>query len=223
MALDDTTPLDGDGYSFGTKVSEICTAIRLLKTNLNAGKLDRLGNGTGGVITDPVTGEVALTGTSRVYRHMWVGASALKPQGASPGFTGVFPHLSFANNLDDEAYYSTHVPYRRAAGTDMIIELLWYYTGGNDAGTCEWNLSYNSVAEGEDPTGAGTAHAEVPTSIATDDTVGKTEFTIPSAALANHDNLGLLLWRDGSDALGKAAIVLGFHITFIMGQLGLAT
>ena len=43
MALDETIPIDGDGIETGTKVDEICAAIRALRASLNAGELDKLG------------------------------------------------------------------------------------------------------------------------------------------------------------------------------------
>lgn len=42
MALDEAVPIDGDGISTGTKVDEICAAIRALRIALNAGGLDSL-------------------------------------------------------------------------------------------------------------------------------------------------------------------------------------
>lgn len=43
MALNELIPIDGDGVSTGTLVSQICAAIRTLRASLNAGELDRLG------------------------------------------------------------------------------------------------------------------------------------------------------------------------------------
>ena len=168
-------------------------------------------------------GELTLVGTARIERHLWVGAEVVKPQGATPGTAGIIPYLSFANNQDNGAYYSIHVPHRRANGTGVKVAILWYYTGGDDANACEWNLTYIAVAEGEDPTGAGTALTEIPTIINSELTIGKTEFTIPGGALTNNDTIGLYLWRDGSDDLGKAARAIGAHITFTMDKLGLST
>lgn len=42
MALNENIPIDGDGVTTGTRVSEICTAIRTLRTSLNDGGLDTL-------------------------------------------------------------------------------------------------------------------------------------------------------------------------------------
>lgn len=42
MALNENIPADGDGVSTGTKVSQICAAIRALRVALNTGALDDL-------------------------------------------------------------------------------------------------------------------------------------------------------------------------------------
>ena len=168
-------------------------------------------------------GEINLHGTGRVKRHVWAGAASFRPSGAVEAGQGINTHLVFRNNFDDEGYYSTHVPYRWAVGTDIEIQLKWYYTGANDNNNCEWNLTYLSVAEGEDPTAAGTALTEITTAIATADTLGTTTFTIPAAALATHDNLFFKIWRDGSDALAASALLLGAHIHFTMDKLGQTT
>jgi len=167
-------------------------------------------------------GFITLAGDARIHRHIRIGAGSWVKGNTAPtaGFTGVFPHLSFASGADEEAHYTLWVPWQREEGTDMDVVLFWYYTGGNDNADCEWNLTYNTVLENEDPTGAGTALAEIKTKIATDDTLGKTAFTIPGAALTNHDNLGIMIWRDGSDDLSKAAILISAHVHFTMNKLG---
>ena len=168
-------------------------------------------------------GEINLHGTARVTSHVVIDAAAMRITGGTHGGAGCFNYISFQNNQDDEAFFITHVPYRRAAGTDILVVLRWYYTGGNDNNTCEWNLTYNSIKAGEDPTGAGTALTEQAVAIATDDTLGLVTFTIPSAALEANDDLGIKIWRDGSDALTANALLIGAHVHFTMDKLGEAT
>ncbi len=169
-------------------------------------------------ISQPLT----LTGDARVHRHEWAPATTFRKSGATEGQQGINTHLIFRNNFDDIASYTTYIHYARAADTDLDIELLWYYTGGNQGGDCKWNLTYLAVAhEGEDPTAAGTALSEQAVNIATDDTTGHVHFTIPAAALAEHDTLFLKVWRNGDDdTLGTDALFLGVHIHYVMGSLG---
>ena len=65
MALDDTTPEDGDGSTTGVKVSGLASAIRTLKTNLNSGDLQKIGNAGGTsyiVVNDDDTVDVYTAG-----------------------------------------------------------------------------------------------------------------------------------------------------------------
>lgn len=193
------------------------------QTKLHTIGTTRFGDQATNYFSTASDGEVSLAGTARVKRHVWATAESFRPSGATVSTQGINTHLIFRNVFDDKAYYSTHVPYRWASGTDIEIVLVWYYTGGDDNNTCEWNVSYNSVADGEDPTGAGTALAEQAVAIATDDTVEYTTFTIPAAALATHDNLFIKIWRDGSDAMTANALLLGMHVHFTMDKLGEST
>lgn len=168
-------------------------------------------------------GEIALHGTARTVAHVEIDAAAMRVVGGSHGEAGAIAYANFRNAQDDEVYFTSRVPYRRAAGADLSITLRWYYTGGNDNADCEWNLTYNAVKAGEDPTAAGTALAEQAIAIATDDTIGEVTFTIPSADLEADDSMGIKIWRDGSDALTADARLIDVHIHFIKDKLGLAT
>ena len=169
-------------------------------------------------------GPITLSGDSRVYKHLWVSVTTFRPSGAQLGNQGINTHLIFRDNFDDIAFYDGHVPYERQIGTDMDVELIWYYTGGNQAGNCLWNVTYDSVAhEGGDPTGAGTALTQQAVNIATDDTTGHLHFTVPGATMDDHDNMFLKVWRNGNDdldTLGTNALLLGAHLHFLTDKIG---
>lgn len=174
-----------------------------------------------GAIT--VTDDFILTGDAIVESHVVIGAGQMKFVGGSEGQSDTFHYLNFRNDQDDEAYFTTRVPYRRVTDGNLTVMLRWYYTGGNDNNSCEWNLTYHAAAAGDDPTSAGTALTEITTAIATDDTIGVTEFTIPGNVLEADDSLGIKLWRDGSDALTADARLIDVHIHFLKDKLGKAT
>ncbi len=176
--------------------------------------------GDGVSVAQPIT----LTGDGRVHKHLWVSVTTFRPSGAQLGNQGINTHLIFRDNFDDIAFYDGHVPYERQIGTDMDVELIWYYTGGNQAGNCLWNVTYDSVAhEGGDPTGAGTALTQQAVNIATDDTTGHLHFTVPGAVMDDHDNMFLKVWRNGNDdldTLGTNALLLGAHLHFLTDKIG---
>ena len=174
-------------------------------------------------------GTLTLYGPGRVTRHIRVGAGSWKPGVAAPtaGFSGVYPHLSFAANADEEAHYQILVPFRRAAGTAIEVEVDWYYTGVQDNGTVSWDIEYLSCAAGENPTANGANVTKVTAGTHTVDTLIRTSFAagaIASGLINDGEPLGMRFWRHGDtnefDTLGKAAILIAVHLHFTLDKLG---
>jgi len=185
---------------------------------------------TGNIIADNIgiKGKVTDSGTDTFYsltnhetqNHIRISSESMKAVGGSHGTAGVINFLNFRNAQDDEAYFTWMVPFRRKKDTNVKIILRWYYTGGDDNNDCEWNLTFDAVKPGDDPTTGTISLVEVKTSIATDDTIGETTFTITGTDLENHDDVGIKIWRDGSDALTADAKLINVHIEFTKDKQG---
>jgi len=168
-------------------------------------------------------GELTLAGTARVTRHIPITPGAMKVTGGSHGEAGCFTYVNFRAGQDDESYFVTHIPYRRTVATTMAVTLYWYYTGVSEpTHAAEWNLSYCVLSLGDDPGAAGTALAEIGSTAPTNH-LQSVSFTLPSAGLVNHENLGIKIWRDGSDDLTADARLIAAHVHFTMDKLGQPT
>lgn len=221
--LDTSLPIDGNGVDSGTKVNEICAAIRTLRASLNAGKLDRLGNGTGGVTTDPTTGVVTFTGTSRVYQHVRIAAPSWKigVAGPTPGYVGIVPVMAFDSAADDSIHYSLITPWRIETGSEIGVVVDWCYTGGADAGTVCWGLEYINIADGEAVAGGTTTTLETTAGTHTTGLMVRTAFTTGIVGAVAHDVIGLRLYRDVSgDTLATDANFIQAHFEFLEDKLG---
>ena len=174
-------------------------------------------------------GTLMLYGTGRVIRHIRIGAGSWKPGSTAPtaGFSGVYPHLSFAANADEEAHYELMVPYRRSAGTAIEVEVDWYYTGVQDNGVVSWDIEYLSCAAGENPAANGANVTKVSAASQTVNTLIKTSFAagpIASGLLTDGEPLGIRFWRNSNeneyDTMKTAAILIAVHLHFTLDKLG---
>lgn len=173
-------------------------------------------------------GELSLTGTARVTRHLRVGAGNWKPGAAAPtaAFDGVFCTLDFDNVADDEVYYTLIVPSRWDSSVDIEFVVDWYYDGAQDNGTVCWGLEYKGVKAGEAVTGAGTTITKTSAGTHTTGQMVRTTFTtkILASNLEVCDTLALRLYRDVSaDTLATDARLLNTHFHFTQNKLGKAT
>lgn len=222
MALSESIPIDGDGVSTGTKVDEICAAIRTLRTSLNAGELDKIGGSTTGIEIDGA-GIITLLGDSRVLQHIRVTAPSWRVGVTAPttGFVGIFPIWAFDQATDDEVHYSLIVPWRIVTGSVINVDVDWCYEGAQDNGTVCWKLDYINVAVGETVDGSTTQITKTtPINQLTGKFIRTTLTTGITGAIA-HDILGLHLWRDVSeDTLGTSAKLIQVHFEFQEDRLG---
>lgn len=175
-------------------------------------------------------GELTLHGTARVERHMVIGAPSWKKGAVAPGesFVGIFPVLDFADAKQDAAHYSTQVPYRWDNTTDIAVSIMWKHDTVAKTGKVLWKLTYIGIEDGEDPAGAGVTIAQLSAGNHPQDQQITTLFVpkMLAANLANHDSLGLKVWRDGTDGtdtLTEAARLIEVHIHFIENKLGQPT
>lgn len=172
-------------------------------------------------------GEINLHGDARVSRHLRIGSGSFKLGASSPtaGLTGVFPHLSFSNAVEQEGHYQLLVPFRWDSSIDIEICFDWLYTGAQDNGTVKWGLEYNSKKEGEDPTaGSVTISNASPGNHITGQIIRTCLTTkILAANLEAEDLFGLRIFRDvAGDSLATPAILLGIHLHIIQNKLGKA-
>ncbi len=172
-------------------------------------------------------GAIILHGDARVARHMHIGAASWRKGATAPTDTyeNIFPTISFNTGQDDEAHYTALVPYEWDNTTDMIVHIQWQMPDDTDNGNVFWKLKYIGVKEGEDPAAAGTEITQLSAGNHPQDEIIDTVFTTKmlAANLERVDNLGLLLWRHGtdiSDNCGEDAELIALHIHYTMNQLG---
>ncbi|MCK5283941.1 MAG: hypothetical protein KAK00_11175, partial [Nanoarchaeota archaeon] len=173
-------------------------------------------------------GELTLTGTARVTRHLRVGSGSWYRGAAAPteGVEGVFSTLDFDAGTDDECYFTLIVPHRWDSTVDIEFVVDWFYNGAQDNGTVCWGLEYKSIKAGEAVTGAGTTITKVSAGTHTTGQLVRTAFTtkILASNLECCDTIGLRLYRDVSaDTLATDARLLNTHFHFMMNKLGKAT
>ena len=182
-----------------------------------------IGDGTDG-FQFSAKGQVDLTGTARVRRHIRVAAPSWQGGGTAPtpGFVGILPVLGFDHTTDDEVHYSLLCPFRMVAGTEIDFLVDWCYTGGADAGTVCWNLEYINLTTGEAVAGATTTRTKTTAGNHTSGQLVRTVFAAGITGAVAHDVIGLRLWRDvsESDSLGTAAKLVQAHFMFVMDKLG---
>jgi len=172
-------------------------------------------------------GAMEMHGDARVYRNLVIGAASWKIGATAPtaSYENIFPTLLFADGVDDEAHYATHVPYQWDDTTDMTVSVHWQQDDDTDDGNVLWNLNYIGAKEGEDPASAGTLISQLSAGNHPQDEILVTTFATKmlAANLERMDDLGLKLWRngdDGTDDLTEDAELISVHIRYTMNQLG---
>ena len=172
-------------------------------------------------------GRQTMEGDARVIQHMDIGAGSFTPGNTPPtaGFLGLFPILGFASNTSDEAQYSTWIPYRWDSSTEIGISIVWAYTTAGDSGPLQWNVDYACIADGEDPSATTATVSQYTTGEELPDIQITTTFAtgIIAANAADHDSLGLKIWRDhddNGDTMAAAAKLIEVHLHFTCDKLG---
>ncbi len=172
-------------------------------------------------------GAMILHGDARVEKHLHIGAASWKRGATAPTETyeNIFPTISFNAGQDDEAHYTTLVPSEWDDTTDMEVHLHWQMPNAGDNGNVFWKLKYIGAKKGEDPAGAGTEITQLSAGNHPQDEIIDTIFATKmlAANLERVDNLGLMLWRhgtDGSDDCGEDAELIAVHIHYTMNQFG---
>ena len=197
--------------------------------------IDEMNAGSGtfgnGGITDythfGAVGEMTMHGDARVTKHLVIGAASWKKGATAPTDTyeNIFPTISFNTGQDDEAHYTALVPSTWDNTTDMQVHVRWQMPNDADNGNVFWKLKYIGVKPGENPAGAGTEITQLSAGNHPEHEVIDTIFSTKmlAANLERFDDLGLMLWRhgtDGSDDLGEDAELIALHIHYTMDRFG---
>lgn len=148
MALNENIPIDGDGVSTGTLVSQICAAIRALRTAINAGGVDKIQDDDGdtGFWTeetadkDEIQGKVANVEAFRIHDN---GILSLDKQSKARGYhsgadqvipTAIYTKIQLnAETYDSQNEFDSTTNYRftaKEAGTYAVMGQVYYL---NDA------------------------------------------------------------------------------------------
>ncbi len=222
---------DGDDTTTGTItavefIGDV-TAGTVIADTVTGGSSTFGDGGTTNYIEITEDGAMILHGDARVEKHIDIGAASWKRGVTAPTETyeNIFPTISFNTGQDDEAHYTTMVPLAWDNTTDMEVHIRWQMPNAADNGNVFWKLKYISVGTGEDPAGAGTEITQLSAGNHPQDELIDTVFTtkILAANLERADDLGLMLWRHGtdvSDDCGEDAELIALHIHYIINQMG---
>ena len=172
-------------------------------------------------------GELSLVGTARVYKNLFIRASALGVGGANPASETVnasgFGILEFADAADDYAQVNINTPLDMDLTAACEIKITWSVP--NTSANMTWGWGYCICGENEDTEAAPTTGTTVVTSSATAD--GKTSdvlFTIAANTLATGDLLQIYFYRDVSeDTYSNPVDVHGMALKYTANKLGVAT
>jgi len=227
-------PLDNQELYFGAGLDASIlyddTDLWIDTDNVGTGSL-KIGDATN-YMEVKIDGELRLHGTARIKRHLYIWAPAFKKLGnvdPDAGWEGLFSTFDFDKTAEQEIYFTINVPYRWDDTTDVNFHILWEHetNQADDTKKVVWGIEYIAIAEGEVLDGATSTTTEASAGSHNVD-AGKrvdTEFTtgIPYAGLADHDQIGLRIYRDatsGDDDLDEDAKMMGIHVEFTENKLG---
>lgn len=172
-------------------------------------------------------GTLTLHGEGRKLGHVVIGAATWKKGATAPtaSYENIFPTLIFGDGNEDDAHYSTYVPYQWDNTTNMEVYVHWQHDDDAKTGKVLWKLDYIGVKEGEDPAGAGATLSQLSAGGHPQDELIETVFStkILAANLERDDDLGLRIWRDGDDGaddLTEGAELITLHIHYVKNRLG---
>ncbi len=174
-------------------------------------------------------GEVSLAGTARVRKEIIIGAGSFH-KGVSAPDTGyinsVIETLDFDKTSTQHGHYNTIVPHDMAAGTDITVQVDWFFDDVEADHYMTWELEYLLLADGEDPTTAPTAiwQKSVISTGNNDKQIHTTFATAITGGVAD-DALAIRFSRDAdatndTDDLNQDARMLVVHLHYISDKLG---
>jgi hypothetical protein len=170
-------------------------------------------------------GTQTMVGTARVKRVLPLDLDAVRIGGVGPsnGLVGNFAVLNFKAATDDIIYFNFHVPEGLDPTENIVFTIFWSPSNAN-TDNVKWNLTYTALADGEDMSVAGTALTITEAANGTTDQLQiSATLTIPAAAIAQEDIIGVAFQREGSagtDTFTGLAQVAAIHIEYTVNKLG---
>ena len=161
MALDDTSPADGDRVTTGTTVAQICAAIRTLKTNINECKHAPIGviwmyDGAGIASADTRTTQIGDEASDTISMAGWYVCNG---QSSTPDLRNKFIRSESASGNtggeDTHTLTINEIPsHKHTVNLSASGSLLCYQAGSSANGASDDARVGN--------TGGGAAHNNVP-------------------------------------------------------------
>ena len=179
-----------------------------------------------------LSGPLELTGNGEVQKEITVGAASWHLGSSSPAedFIGIGYTLLFDQNTEQHVHYATLIPSDYKAGSDIEITACWSFDTEEAGHYVIWELTYLSMAAGEDPAGAGTnIWQSSPVTTAdgdiSEDKLICTTFVTDLTGLSADDILILQFNRDangthGTDDLAQDARLHSIHLHYTADKLG---
>lgn len=171
------------------------------------------------------TGLVTFVGNARPTKKVMIPAQAMAVHTGSVALTqvgsGNAKGYAFDAAADEAVTITWEIPANWASGTDVNVYL--HYAANATSGASVWNLTYNSLSEGEDTAAAGTTVAVTDTTNATANYLNiTTALAMANAGLAAGDFVTLKILRDAdnaADTLAVDAILLGAEIIYTASSI----
>lgn len=200
------------------------------------GQIEVKKGGYFGGVTDYIAfaadGEITLAGAARVRKEIIIGAGSFHKGSSAPDtgyINGVVETLDFDKTTTQHGHYNTIIPHDMAAGTDIIIEVDWFFDDVEADHYMTWELEYLLIADGEDPATAPTVIWQKSViSTANNDKQIHTTFATAITGAAADETLAIRFSRDpdatrDTDDLDQDARMLVVHLHYISDKLGEAT
>ena len=175
-------------------------------------------------------GELTLTGTARVTKHLVLGFAGIGLGATAPALTRLGNVIGYAFTVGDDGYFTTEVPpdWDSSTAVEVVLHNYTNATTGNIKFQATWSALPHGGTEAVDaPTHSGTL---APAQIAVPGTAKAFQEyslgTIAAASLSDNDALFFLVSRvaktSGSDPAQEPVLIL-IELLYTANKLGLAT
>ena len=176
--------------------------------------------------SNPMTGDLQLSGGARVYRGSWIPATGLRAPPTKPAAFidhGISGAWEFSDGAEEQVVGTIRLNGNRDITEDIIIQLGW--SSPAQSLNCAWNVSYLFTGLNEDTTASAQETLQsFETSSSTANGMTISEFTIDNAQMSSVDIcIHLSILRDGNeegDTLSNNAHLHGICLRYISDKLG---
>jgi len=178
-------------------------------------------------------GQLTLVGTARVWKEIIIGAGSFHKGSSAPidGYiNGVVHTLDFnSNDTAQHGHYNMLVSSDFAVGTEISVEVDWYFDDIEADHYTTWEIQYLSLTDGEDPaTATTTIYQKSVISTGNNDKQIHTIFGTGITGAVADDTLSIRLSRDtdatnDTDDLAQDARLLAVHLHYMADKLGTAS